>query len=212
MLRKPGSHPLAKSVLALFCALALFSALNAPAAAQSLSDRFKSLFGGKSAPAPQPADGEDDMDCPSVTVRSGAATYVVALPGKAAVGNDVRYQASISRMARECIRSGGEIKVRIGIQGRVVTGPAGAPPTVQVPLRVAVVQGGIGEKTIGSKAYTTQVDMNESGSVLFSLVSEDLSYPVPAPAVADSYVFYVGFDPKALAPEPKARPKARKRN
>ncbi|QOZ72707.1 MULTISPECIES: hypothetical protein [Bradyrhizobium] len=197
--------------LALSVALASVS----PVAAQSLTDRFKNLFGGKSdepaQPKPAPAPGQpaadDDVDCPQVTVRAGASTYGVGSTGKPAVGNDVRFQASITKMARECVRNGGEITARIGIQGRVIAGPAGAPSTVEVPLRVAVVQGGVGEKVIASKAYRTTVEMAEGGSVPFTFVAEDLSYPVPSAAVADSYIFYVGFDPQALSPEPKGRGK-----
>lgn len=197
--------------LALSVALASVS----PVAAQSLTDRFKNLFGGKSdepaQPKPAPAPGQpaadDDIDCPQVTVRAGASTYGVGATGKPAVGNDVRFQASITKMARECTRNGGEITARIGIQGRVIAGPAGAPATVEVPLRVAVVQGGVGEKVIASKAYRTTVEMSEGGSVPFTFVAEDLSYPVPSAALADSYVFYVGFDPQALSPEPKGRGK-----
>jgi hypothetical protein len=200
-------------------ALALSVALAvSPAAAQSLSDRFKSLFGGKSdepaqttQPAPgQPAEAQSDDDCPPITVRAGAATYAVAAAGKQAVGNDVRYQASITKMARECIRNGGEITARIGVQGRVVAGPAGAPSSVEIPLRVAVVQGGIGEKVIGSKAYRTTVEMSEDGSVPFSFVAEDLVYPRPSAAAADSYIFYVGFDPQALSGTSKAPAKKKK--
>ena len=197
-------------------ALLLSVALTAvsPAAAQSLTDRFKSLFGGKSdepaQPGPAPAPGqpaEDDLDCPQVTVRSGASTYAVGASGKQAVGNDIRFQATITKMARECARNGGDITARIGIQGRVIAGPAGAPATVEVPLRIAVVQGGIGEKVIASKAYRTTVSMSEGGSVPFTFVAEDLAYPVPSPAVADNYIFYVGFDPQALSPEPTGRKK-----
>ena len=50
-----------------------------------------------------------------------------------------------------------QITARIGIQGRVIAGPAGAPASVQVPLRVAVVQAGVGEKVIATKAYQTTV-------------------------------------------------------
>lgn len=200
-------------VIALALTVSLASV--SPVAAQSLTDRFKSLFGGKSdepaQPKPAPAPGQpaadDDIDCPQVTVRAGASTYGVGATGKPAVGNDVRFQASITKMARECVRNGGEITARIGIQGRVIAGPAGAPNTVEVPLRVAVVQGGVGEKVIASKAYRTTVEMSEGGSVPFTFVAEDLSYPVPSAAVADSYIFYVGFDPQALSPEPKARKK-----
>ena len=194
--------------LALSVALASVS----PVAAQSLTDRFKSLFGGKSEepaePKPAPAPGqpaEDDLDCPQVTVRAGASTYAVGASGKPAVGNEIRFQASITKMARECSRSSAGITARIGIQGRVIAGPAGAPASVEVPLRIAVVQGGVGEKVIASKAYRTTVEMTEGGSVPFTFVAEDMSYPVPAPAVADSYIFYVGFDPQALSPEPKGR-------
>ena len=186
-------------------ALSVSFAAVSPAAAQSFTDRFKSMFGGKSdepaqpkpAPAPgQPAD--EDLDCPQVTVRAGASTYGVGVTGKPAVGNDVRFQASITKMARECARNGGEIVARIGIQGRVIAGPAGAPATVE--------QGGVGEKVIASKAYRTTVEM-QSGSVPFTFVAEDLSYPIPSAAVADNYIFYVGFDPQALSPEPKVRKK-----
>ncbi|MCA1377334.1 MULTISPECIES: hypothetical protein [unclassified Bradyrhizobium] len=197
-------------VLALSVGLASVS----PVAAQSLTDRFKSLFGGKSdepaEPKPAPAPGqpaEDDVDCPQVTVRAGASTYAVGASGKPAVGNDIRFQASITKMARECLRSSAGITARIGIQGRVIAGPAGAPASVEVPLRIAVVQGGVGEKVIASKAYRTTVAMSEGGSVPFTFVAEDLAYPVPAPAVADTYIFYVGFDPQALSPEPRGKKK-----
>jgi hypothetical protein len=196
-------------------ALSVSLAAASPVAAQSLTDRFKSLFGGtpdepaqsKPAPAPGQPPADDDIECPQVTVRAGASTYGVGATGKPAVGNDVRFQASITKMARECVRNGGEITAHVGIQGRVIAGPAGAPSTVEVPLRVAVVQGGVGEKVIASKAYRTTVEMSEGGSVPFTFVAEDLTYPVPSAATADTYIFYVGFDPQALAPEPKARRK-----
>jgi hypothetical protein len=202
------------------------SVFASPAAAQSLTDRFKSLFGGGSSsdkpaqPAPgaapggadgTPLEGQTDLNCPPVSIRAGASTYLVAAPGKEAIGNDVRFQATITKTARDCTRNGGEIIARIGIQGRVIAGPAGAPETVQVPLRVAVVQGGVNEKTIATKAYRTTVTMAEDGSVPFTLVADDLVYPVPAGAVADSYIFYIGFDPQALAPEPKAPVKRAKK-
>ena len=58
------------------------------------------------------------------------------------------------------------------------------------------------EKTIATKVYRTSVSMTDSGSVPFSLVAEDVVYPVPQGAAGDSYIFYIGFDPQALKPEP----------
>jgi hypothetical protein len=190
--------------------------LAAPASAQSLTDRFKSLFGGKpDQPATTtptvPADGQPDMNCPPVSIRAGASTYAVAEPGKQPVGNDLRYQATITKTARDCTRTGSDITARIGILGRVITGPAGNPPTIEIPLRVAVVKGGVSETTIATKVYRTTVTMDETGSVPFSLVAEDLVYPAPAGAEGDSYIFYIGFDPQALTPEPKAKAAPKKK-
>ncbi len=107
----------------------------------SISDRFGQLFGSKSqavGEAPPPAV-DNELTCPSVSIRAGASTYAVAAPGKQAVGNDLRYQATITRTARDCNLNGGQITARIGIQGRVIAGPAGNPPTIEVP---AVQSGG----------------------------------------------------------------------
>jgi hypothetical protein len=128
----------------------------------------------------------------------------VAAPGKQPVGNDLRFQATITRTARQCTKTGDQISARIGIQGRVIAGPAGAPSSVEIPLRVAVVQGGVQEKTIATKVYRTTVAMSEDSSIPFTLVAEDMLYPVPPGATGDSYIFYIGFDPQALKPEPKA--------
>ena len=193
-------------------ALAIIGASAAPAAAQSITDRFKSLFGGSpDAPqAPVVQSGEPDtggLTCPEVSIRPGASTYAVGLPGKTASGPDLRYQATITKTARECALNGGVVTARIGIQGRVIAGPAGAPSAVDVPVRVAVVQEGVSPKTIATKAYRTNVAMPGDASAPFSLVVEDIAYPAPTPAAGDQYVFYIGFDPQALGPEPRARKK-----
>lgn len=216
-----GDRPVIKSVAIAALSIAIGCSLfAAPAASQSITDRFKSLFGGKSDEPSKPvtpegksiADegGDPDLTCPPVTVRAGASTFAVGAPGKQAVGNDLRYQATIGKTARECTIQAGQITARIGIQGRVIAGPAGAPSSVQIPLRVAVVQAGVGEKVIATKAYQTTVSMSEDSSVPFQLVADDLVYPAPQGAIADSYVFYIGFDPQALKPEPKAKPAKKK--
>ena len=211
-----GDNRLARVMAAAAVAGGLACLMAAPASAQSITDRFKSLFGGKSdeepatnAPGAAVPQDTGDLTCPPVTVRAGASTYAVAAPGKQPVGNDLRFQATISKMARECTVNGGVITARIGIQGRVIAGPAGAPSSVQVPIRVAVVQGGVSEKTIATKAYQTTVTMTEGGSEPFTLVAEDLTYPAPPGAVGDSYIFYIGFDPQSLKPERPA-PKKKK--
>jgi hypothetical protein len=208
---KPALKIAAMAAFAVGCLL-----LASPASSQSLGDRFKSLFGGKpdepaqqSAAPTEPSEAQVEENCPPVTIRAGASTYAVGASGKAATGNDVRFQATITRTARDCTKANGEITARIGIQGRIIAGPAGAPASVEIPLRVAVVQGGVSEKVIATKPYRTTVAMSEDGNVPFTLVADDLVYPMPPGTTGDQYIFYIGFDPQALAPEPK--PKAAKK-
>jgi hypothetical protein len=179
----------------------------------SIGDRFGQIFGSKSQAVGEaaPASVDNELSCPPVSIRAGASTYAVAAPGKQAVGNDLRYQATITRTARDCTLTGGEIVARIGIQGRLIAGPAGTPGAVEIPLRVAVVQGGVQERTIATKVYRTTVSMADVGNTPFSLVAEDMVYPVPPGATGDSYIFYIGFDPQALKPEPAARPARKKK-
>jgi len=199
-----------RAALALTVAGALLSGCGSMSGASSSSspsigDRFGQLFGSKSqAVGEKPPPAVDtELSCPPVNIRAGASTFAVGLPGKQAVGNDLRYQATITRTARDCTQNGDQITARIGILGRVIAGPAGNPPTVEIPLRVAVVQGGVQERTIATKVYRTTVSLADASSVPFSLVAEDMVYPVPPGATGDSYIFYIGFDPQALTPEPK---------
>jgi hypothetical protein len=177
----------------------------------TISERFNQLL-GRSSPSAAPAQAVDgvEIDCPVVKIRAGASTFAVGAPGKPAAGSDLRYQATITRTARDCTRSGNQITARIGIEGRVISGPAGAPPAVEIPLRVAVVQAGVQERTIATKVFRTTVSMSE-GNVPYSLVGEDLVYESPPGRSSDAYIFYIGFDPQALTPEAPARKPARKK-
>ena len=95
--------------------------------------------------------------------------------------------------------------MKVGIEGRVITGPAGGPGTIDVPLRIAVVQEGIHPKTITSKFARVEVAVGSAvDRVLFTHIDPDISFPMPQPiADIDAYVVYVGFDPMGAQPEKK---------
>jgi len=197
---------LAVTVLLVGCSATINNPFSTAAPAQedipTISERFDQLFGAKK-PAETTADGTE-LDCPVVKIRAGASTYGVAPPGKQPIASELNYQATITRTARDCRRTaGGQIAARIGIQGRVIAGPAGAPATVEVPVRVAVVQAGVQERVLMTKVYRTTVSMTEGGGS-FSLVGEDLLYNMPGSLTSDSFVLYVGFDPQAITPEPRS--------
>ncbi len=157
-----------------------------------------------------------DVECPTVDVRTGAATLMIgSKPGEGEPSAlDLRYQATIVRTARECRVSAGVMTMKVGIEGRVITGPAGGPGTVNIPLRIAVVQEGINPKAIVSKFTRIEVGIaGEVDRVPFTHVDPDVSFPMPTRAAdIDSYVVYVGFDPVSAQqekkkPAPKSKPK-----
>ncbi len=182
-----------------------------PAGSASCSARNLQEATTTSTPSTQATENSNDLTCPSVAIRYGASTLSVGLPGKPASGSDLRYQGSITRTARDCNLANGQVTARIGILGRIIVGPAGAPPTVDVPMRVAVVQDGAPEKVIATKAIRTTVPLApEEQNAEFSLVAEDVTYPAPTAAANDKYIFYVGFDPASLKPEAPARGRKKK--
>ncbi len=156
----------------------------------------------------------DDIDCPEVQIRTGAATLTIgSKPGEGEpAALDVRYQGSIVRTARECHVNAGIMTMKVGIEGRVITGPAGGPGTVEVPLRIAVVQEGVEPKAVASKFAKETVTMNNSiDRVTFTHIEPDIAFPLPQPlGLIDRYVVYVGFDPLGAQPEKKPPVKKRK--
>jgi hypothetical protein len=176
------------------------------------------IFGSSKATTGQPAAGvgaATDIECPNIDIRAGAATLMIgSKPGAAGVepsALDLRYQGSIIRTARECHLNSGMMTMKVGIEGRVITGPAGGPGNVDVPLRIAVVKEGPEPKTIVSKLARIPVTIAGAvDRVVFTHVDSDIVFPMPTPAAdIDAYVVYVGFDSMA-SPAPKkpaAKPK-----
>lgn len=169
----------------------------------------------KPASAPAASASEPDIDCPSVSVRTGAATLMIgSKPGEGEPSAlDLRYQGSIVRTARECHVSAGVMTMKVGIEGRVVTGPAGGPGSLEVPLRIAVVQEGVNPKPITSKFVRIPVTITaDVDRVSFTHIDPDISFPLPTSLGAiDSYVVYVGFDPGVAPPEKKPAAKTKRK-
>ena len=82
-------------------------------------------------------------DCPTADIRTGAGTLAVAAKSEQPTATDLRYQLTFTELARQCFIDGPNLRMRVGVQGRAVVGPAGAPPQVPVPLRYAVVREGV---------------------------------------------------------------------
>ncbi|MGE0338600.1 MAG: hypothetical protein AB7O79_01850 [Xanthobacteraceae bacterium] len=150
-----------------------------------------------------------DENCPGATIRQGAAAW--AIPAGQGPTN-IRYQASIVQIARECSIVGDTMTIKIGIEGRVLVGPKGGAGNVTVPMRVALVQEGPQPRPVVSKFYAVQVSVPQGATqVPFTQVDNDVSFQLPADKDLERYIIYVGFDPQGAPPPPKAKAKPKPR-
>lgn len=158
----------------------------------------------QAAAATAPASAAD-IDCPHVEVLEGTSALRVG-SGEGSAG--VRYQFSMGDVARECALAGNQISIKVGVQGRVLIGPAGAPGTFSVPLRV-VVRSEKDQKVVASKFYRSSVTIPAGGTQAdFTIVSEPLLVPYLRTQADEDYTVLVGFDQsggKADAPKRKRR-------
>ncbi|HEX4408040.1 MAG TPA: hypothetical protein VH206_04625 [Xanthobacteraceae bacterium] len=189
---------------------------NAPA--PSLKDKISNFFSNKSADTPQPVANaaQANTDCPFIDIRQGAST--LTLPPPPPDGSNeamtLRYQGTFVRAARECRVQNGQMIMNVGIQGRIVVGPAGGPGQVDVPMRIAVVTAPtVGSKLIVTKFIKLPVTVPDQNGTIFTHIEEGLTFPMPSAAELETYVVYIGFDPVTAAnespkkPAPAAKPK-----
>jgi hypothetical protein len=183
-------------------AVLLFGLSLAGCASPSLPS-FSSLFGSNTSAGDASASAQANVvppnfECPSVTVRSGAATLTSSTDPADPNAMNMRYQVSIGTTARECRVVGNTVSVKVGMQGRVILGPQGHAGTVEVPIRYAVVHDGVPPKTIATRLERVSVTVPpDDTNVLFSHVVESVEFPMPKGSEIDSYVVYIGFDPVA---------------
>ncbi|HEY7301139.1 MAG TPA: hypothetical protein VH684_24895 [Xanthobacteraceae bacterium] len=184
-----GATLLASGAVLSGCAGSLDWFESTPAASDAASSK---------AEAPKPAAVaaiKIEDNCPTVDIRSGAGTLSVTNPVQQATASDVRYQLTFIQVARQCALNGQTLTMRVGIQGRAVVGPAGAPNQIEVPLRYAVVREGPEPKTIVTKFKRLSADLPPGApNTVFTDIEDDLSFPLPPIDELTAYVVYVGFD------------------
>lgn len=184
----------------------------AASSSPSLKERLSNFFSNRSAESQAQASSQvvvlpPDFDCPTVDIRTGTSTYAVSAPGVDPSAMSLRYQATIGQTARDCRLAGNTLTMKVGLEGRVILGPAGGPGQMDVPLRIAVVREGPEPKTILTRLrwFTVTIPPGEL-NVLFTQIEDDLSFPMPRGPEIDAYVVYIGFDRAAVKELEKKKP------
>ena len=171
---------------------------------QWLTDPLADFFAGSSDTAPQPVAGAaPNVACPYIQIREGASTLTISAGG-ANAALSLKYEGTFVRAARQCSLVAGQIVLKVGVEGRIVLGPQGAPGQVNVPLRIAVVdESPAGSKTIATKLIIIPVTVQSiDDNPTFAHVDE-LTFPLPSSAELENYIIYIGFDPLAAEAQEK---------
>ena len=149
--------------------------------------------GGKDASAAAPAQAATIVrgNCPEVELRQGTANYQTYARGgkKSKDPSKVATQVSLDDTTRQCSVNGGQVTVEVAAAGRAVSGPAGGPGPVEMPIRVAAVD--TDGKVIYSQLtrYRTEIPKG-SGASQFLFKK---AVPLPLDRSANARIF-VGFD------------------
>lgn len=190
-----------------------------PSSSPSLKDKITSFFSGSSAKSPQTAANADAsqpaVECPFIDIREGASTLTIPPPTGENNAMALKYQGTFVRAARECLVANGQVTMKVGVQGRIIVGPAGGPGQVEVPLRIAIVDAPpVNPKTIITKLIRIPVTVGSADqNTSFTHIEEGLTFPLPKDGSLDNYIVYIGFDPIGAEaqtkekPAPKAKPK-----
>ncbi|MBD9371321.1 hypothetical protein IB238_01535 [Rhizobium sp. ARZ01] len=126
--------------------------------------------------------------CPQVFLREGTAVHRAYAKGAKDDPQKVLYQATLSATTRQCVQTADSLKVTVMVQGRIVSGPAGAPGAVNLPIRVAATDG---ENTLYSNLSKFGVTIPPEGTAQYVFTDAN----VVIPGGAGSYAkIYVGFD------------------
>lgn len=140
LLRRPGLLALPFLCLALAGCGSSSSSSGQPTAMQTVANVV--MFQSTTPPPPDrlPKDEEDEQfACPEVIIADGGAAV------RAQSGPDsgsLRHQISILNVARECTPTGnGGFRLKVGVEGRVLLGPAGGPGSYGATLTTLVTRG-----------------------------------------------------------------------
>jgi hypothetical protein len=182
----------------------------APAPAPSFKDKIASFFSGATQKDPQPvANAQTDIACPFLDIRQGASTLTIPPPPPDGANEamSLKYQGTLVRAARDCSVANGQMVVRVGVQGRIIVGPAGGPGQVDVPLRIAVVAAPLTTpRTLVTKLIRIPVTIGPNDAhAEFTHIEDGVSFPLPPPDTVDPYLVYIGFDPMGAAAQDQAK-------
>lgn len=145
--------------------------------------------------------GEALRFCPEIEAKYGATNMALAK------GGQLSAQASLGQLARECSITGQTFTIKVGVEGRIIAGPAGEKGAqLDLPLTIAVVEDGPNPKVITTRQTRVHAALaagQPNGT--FTHVEPDITFTLPPPSELERYVVRVGFESSGGQPAAKKR-------
>ncbi len=190
--------PVAWGGLILSGALGLAACGQAPGAfdvedaPQTKMANLEALVQFKSAPRqPSPTD---QVLCPDISILDGTADDRAYGSGTDQSNANLRYQFSINDIARDCSVQSGQMSLKVGVAGKVLLGPVGAPGNFTASIRIAIIRRA-NEEPVVSKLYQVPTSIpGGSTDAPFTLVADDLAIPYSYANAQHDFEIKVGFD------------------
>ncbi len=154
-----------------------------------------------------PSTSNVTQDCPVVFIDNGAS--MIRMP-QDADASSVRYQLSIDQTARECLIEGENVSIKLGIEGGVVLGPAGAPGSFTATIAVALRR--LKDYSlVSSKSYQVSATVSPGGTRGdYRLLADPISVPLVSKRAHEDYEIIVGFSQGGSASSAKPGGKKKK--
>jgi hypothetical protein len=128
-------------------------------------------------------------ECPPIRVRLGGEAMYYYGSGRTGDANALQYQGVIDEASRNCVVTNGQIRINMGVTGRVLLGPAGTQSSINAPVRFAIERDG---QAIYSERYTVAVPIVPPAlNAEFVQVVENVTIPYLG---GETITIWVGFD------------------
>lgn len=155
-------------------------------------------LGGLGAGKPSQEQSDDKLNvrellafCPPVTLRADQSISNVYARGGDGNPEKLIRRSWVTDATRTCDFNNGVMAMKIAVAGRIVPGPAASVGTIEVPIRVTVVQG---TEEIYSKQHLHQVAIADTaGATQFMFI--DSGFSMPNPTTRNIRVF-IGLGPE----------------
>ncbi len=131
--------------------------------------------------------------CPKTVQRAGTETFNL-FPEKMKRDDPessklLRFRSTITEIVRECNYYNDLLQIKVGVAGRIISGPSGETGQFVMPIRIAVTRG---DEVLYTQMHEVPAEVPAGRTNnTFSFVDSAISIPKPD---KENIIIYVGYD------------------